>query len=111
MMNIMEIDGYKAVIKYDPEIEMFRGEFTEVNGGCDFYAKDVESLKKEGAISLKIFLEMCEEDAVPPKKVFSGKFNVRVPGELHADLSTTAAAQGKSLNQWIVDTLRHETHT
>ena len=24
MISIMEIDGYKAVIKYDPEIGMFR---------------------------------------------------------------------------------------
>ncbi|RKZ28118.1 toxin-antitoxin system HicB family antitoxin, partial [bacterium] len=27
MMNTMEFNGYKAVIQYDPEIEMFRGEF------------------------------------------------------------------------------------
>ena len=27
MMNAMEIQGYKAIIKYDPEIDMFRGEY------------------------------------------------------------------------------------
>lgn len=27
MNNIMIIDGYRAVIQYDPDIEMFRGEF------------------------------------------------------------------------------------
>ena len=30
-------DGYKAVIAYDPEIEMFRGEFVGLNGAADFY--------------------------------------------------------------------------
>ena len=27
MMNIMDVDGYKAIIKYDPVIDRFRGEF------------------------------------------------------------------------------------
>lgn len=48
MMNIMEIDGYRAVIVYDPEIEMFRGEFIGLNGGADFYAKDIDGLRREG---------------------------------------------------------------
>ncbi|WP_090622349.1 type II toxin-antitoxin system HicB family antitoxin [Azotobacter beijerinckii] len=84
MKNTMVIDGYKAVIEYDPEIEMFRGEFVGLNGGADFYAADIEGLKREGATSLRVFLEMCAEDGVEPRKVFSGKFNVRVPPELHA---------------------------
>ncbi|WP_052812854.1 type II toxin-antitoxin system HicB family antitoxin [Desulfonatronum thioautotrophicum] len=61
-MHVVEIDGYRAVIKYDPDIEMFRGEFTDIDGGADFYAKDTENLKKEAALSLKVFLEMCAED-------------------------------------------------
>jgi hypothetical protein len=28
------------------KIEMFRGEFVELNGGADFYAKDIESLNQ-----------------------------------------------------------------
>ena len=30
-MNIMEINNYRALIQYDPEIEMFRGEFLGLN--------------------------------------------------------------------------------
>ena len=48
MMNLMTIDGYKAVIQYDPELEMFRGQFVGLNGGADFYAADVEGLSREG---------------------------------------------------------------
>jgi len=79
MMNIMEINGYKAIIQYDPEIEMFRGEFIGINGGADFYAKDIEGLRAEGEISLNVFLEMCLEDGVEPRKEYSGKFNLRIP--------------------------------
>ena len=42
----MKINNEDAVIKYDPEIEMFRGEFIQLNGGADFYAKDIESLNQ-----------------------------------------------------------------
>lgn len=111
MKNTMVIDGYKAVIEYDPEIEMFRGEFVGLNGGADFYAADIEGLKREGATSLRVFLEMCAEDGVEPRKAFSGKFNVRVPPELHADMAVAAAASGKSLNQWVVDALGREAHS
>ncbi|BCR03652.1 antitoxin HicB [Desulfuromonas versatilis] len=110
MMNMMEIDGYRAVIAYDPEIEMFRGEFVGLNGGADFYAKDADGLKKEGAASLKVFLDMCAEDGVNPRKEYSGKFNVRVPGKLHADIARAAAAHGKSLNQWVVEVLDKAVH-
>ena len=52
MINTMMINGYKAVITYDSDIELFRGEFIGLNGGADFYGSDVESLRREGAESL-----------------------------------------------------------
>jgi len=110
MKNTMVINGYTAVIKYDPEIEMFRGEFVGLNGGADFYATDIEGLKREGLTSLQVFLDMCAEDGVEPRKEFSGKFNVRVPPALHADMAAAAAAEGKSLNQWVVEALEREAH-
>ena len=109
-MNIMEINGYRALIQYDSEIEMFRGEFMGLNGSADFYASDIEGLKKEGAISLKVFLQMCVEDEVEPKKNFSGKFNIRIPPELHEDIASVAISEGKSLNQWVVETLNYASH-
>ena len=36
-MNTMTINGYQAVIAFDPDIQMFRGEFVSLNGGADFY--------------------------------------------------------------------------
>ena len=110
MMNLMKINGYNAVLKYDPEIEMFRGEFLELNGSADFYAEDIENLKKEGAISLQIFLDACKNRNIKPEKNYSGKFNLRVPPELHADIVNAASAEGKSLNQWVVDALDHAAH-
>ncbi len=111
MKNVMTIDGYKAVINYDPEIEMFRGEFVGVNGGADFYARDLKGLKREGAISLKVFLEACAEDGVEPRKSFSGKFVLRVDPKTHEAVVLAAAAHGLSLNQWVAETLDEAAHT
>lgn len=105
-MNIMEIKGYKAIIKYDPAIEMFRGEFVGLNGGADFYASNIQDLRKEGEISLKVYLEMCQEEGIIPRKEYSGKFNLRVSPELHAEVVAIAAAEGKSLNQCVAEMLQ-----
>ena len=106
MINQMTIDGVKAVITYDSDIDMFRGEFLGLNGGADFYAQDAEGLRREGAISLRVFLDACKEDNVEPFKSYSGKFILRVPPEDHAAIYLAASASGKSLNQWAVEVLK-----
>lgn len=103
MNNIMTIDGQKAVIQYDPDIEMFRGEFLNLSGGADFYASDIDGLKREGRQSLKVYLDMCREKGIEPYKSYSGRFNVRMSPDLHAAIVCKAAAQGKSLNDLIVE--------
>ena len=50
MNNVMMIDGHKAVIQYDPETEMLRGEFI--------------GLHREGMTSLQTFLEVCKEQGL-----------------------------------------------
>jgi len=105
-MNTMTINGYQAVISFDPDIQMFRGEFVGLNGGADFYASDVEGLKREGEISLRVFLEACAEDNVEPRKHFSGKFSLRLDPATHEAAAIAAAAQGQSLNQWATEAIR-----
>jgi len=106
MHNTMLINGYQAVITFDPDIQMFRGEFLGLNGGADFYAQDVQGLQREGATSLKVFLDACAEDGVDPRKHFSGKFSLRVAPSIHEAAAVAAAAHGQSLNQWAEDALR-----
>lgn len=106
MNNILEFDnGYKAIIAYDPEIEMFRGEFIGLTGGADFYATDILGLKKEGATSLKVFLDICHEKGVSPKRK-EGKFALRLDPELYHQVSATAKANNMSINSFIEQNLR-----
>ncbi len=110
MINTMTIDGYDAVVQYDPDIKIFRGDFVGLNGGADFYAKSVEGLEKEGRKSLKVFLEMCKEKGLEPRKSFSGKFVVRVSPKLHERITEAAQARGISLNQWVQSAIERVTN-
>lgn len=103
MKNVLEIDGHKATVCFDPEIEMFRGEFLGLAGGADFYADNVSDLISEGRKSLKIFLDICSEKGLAPYREYSGKFNVRLKPAVHEAAAISAAAQDKSLNEWVAD--------
>ena len=97
-MNVMTVDGYSARIEYDPEIDMFRGEILGLAGGADFYGKTPGELRAEVRKSLAVFLEVCREKGIEPRRHYSGKFNLRIPPELHERLAIAAQAEGKSLN-------------
>ncbi|HWK62595.1 MAG TPA: type II toxin-antitoxin system HicB family antitoxin [Eoetvoesiella sp.] len=105
MKNIMLINGHQAVISYDPDIGMFRGEFLDLNGGADFYAADVAGLQREGQLSLSVYLQECTRRGIEPRKNFSGKFLLRVAPEIHETAAIAAAACGESLNQWVSDAI------
>ena len=47
---------------------MFRGEFVGLNGGADFYADSIESLRKEGETSLRVFGDYAAEKNIEPEK-------------------------------------------
>lgn len=105
-MNVMTVDGYHAKIEYDEELDLFRGEILGLNGGADFYGQTPQELRTEFKNSLQVFLEVCEEKGLEPRKHFSGKFNLRIPPELHEQLAIAAHAEGKSIHMVAQEALR-----
>ena len=97
-MNVMTVEGYHAKIEYDAELDLFRGEILGLNGGADFYGKSPKELRTEFKKSLQVFLDVCKEKGLEPRRNFSGKFNLRISPELHERLAIEAQAQGKSIN-------------
>lgn len=97
-MNTMMLDGYHARIEYDPELDRFRGEILGLNGGADFYGQSPAELRAEFRQSLDVYLAVCREQGLSPRKQYSGKFNLRIPPALHEQLALLAQAQGKSIN-------------
>ena len=105
-MNLMTVEGYHAKIEYDAELDAFRGEILGLNGGADFYGHDPKALREEFRKSLRIFLEVCQEKGIEPRRQYSGKFNLRIPTELHEQLARTAQAEGKSVNKLAQEALQ-----
>lgn len=97
-MNMMTLDGYNAKIEYDADLDMFRGEVLGLNGGANFYGKNPKDLRAEFRKSLQVFLEVCREKGIEPRRNYSGKFNLRIPPALHEKLAIVAQAEGKSIN-------------
>ncbi|MDA0244485.1 MAG: type II toxin-antitoxin system HicB family antitoxin [Chloroflexi bacterium] len=97
-MNTMTLGEYHAKIEYDADLDMFRGEILGLTGGADFYGRTPEELRREFQTSLDVFLEVCREKGIEPRRHYSGKFNLRIAPELHERLALIAQAKGKSLN-------------
>ena len=61
---------------------------------------------KEFKKSLEVFLQVCTEKGIEPRRHFSGKFNLRITPELHEQLAIAAQAEGKSINTLAQEALR-----
>lgn len=99
-------DGYKAVIAYDPEIELFRGKFVGLNGGADFYACDLAGLRKEGENFLWIFLDECERRGIATCKEKTWNFALRLAPLTYEKASVAAQSKNISLNSFIAEAVR-----
>ncbi len=70
-------------------------------------ASEEEALKN-AKDAVKEYMRVCKEDGLPLPKPKSGKFNVRMPKELHRKLAHKAEAEGVSLNSLITYMLASE---
>ena len=106
-MNLMTIDGYQAKIEYDEDLDLFRGEILGLNGGADFYGKNSKELRTEFKKSLDVYLDVCKEKGIEPRRNFSGRVNLRISPDLHERLAIAAQAEGKSINTLAQEALQH----
>lgn len=104
-MSTMRLNGFEAKIAYDSELDLFRGEILGLSGGADFYGRSPEELRIEFKNSLDIYLQVCAEKGIEPRRSYSGKFNLRISPQLHEKLAISAETKGTSVNQLVQDAL------
>jgi len=78
-MNMMTVDGYHAKIEYDEDLDLFRGEILGLSGGADFYGKNPKELRAEFKKSLQVFLAVCKEKGIEPRRHFATVAAVSIP--------------------------------
>lgn len=104
-MSLMTIDEFHARIDYYEDTDLFRGEILSLTGGADFYGSSPEELRREFRKSLDVFLEVCREKRIEPRRQYSGKFNLRISPQLHEQLALRAQTSHQSLNAFAQEAL------
>jgi predicted HicB family RNase H-like nuclease len=104
-MNTMKYRGYTARIDYDDRDHLFVGEIVGMMERLVFHGASVDELRGDFEFAVDHYLAMCAASGQKPERQASGKLLVRLPPDLHAAAGIAAAAEGKSLNQWIIELL------
>ena len=101
----MEFKGYRAVVEFDDEAEVFHGEVVDTRDVIVFEGTSVEQLRREFELSIDDYLAACVERGRSPDKPFSGRIPLRVALNIHRSATAAAKAEGKSLNARISETV------
>lgn len=109
-MNAMNHKGYTARIEYSEDDLCFIGRIIGIRDVIGFHGDSVKDLRSAFEEAVDDYLETCEKIGQSPNKPYSGKILLRVPPEVHAAVATAAETKGKSLNQWVAETLSKATH-
>lgn len=100
---------YPVEIHHSEEDQGFIATFPDLPGCSAWGASEAEALKESQAAA-SAWLKACKAAGNPVPSAsnpagetdFSGRFVMRIPKRLHADLSRGARRQGVSLNQYVL---------
>lgn len=98
---MMKYKGFTGHVEYDDEAKIFHGEVLGIKDVVTFQGITVDEIEQAFQDSVNDYLAFCEERGEQPDRPFSGKFNLRIPPDLHAKLAIAAQLQGESLNSYI----------
>ena len=105
MLNIMKYRGYTARLDFESKDEIFVGRLLGMSEPIVFHGASVEELRSDFEFAVDHYLAECARMGQKPGKPASGKLLLRLSAEVHAAAIVAAAAEGKSLNQWVADAL------
>ncbi|GAB4240938.1 MAG: hypothetical protein Kow0049_29200 [Stanieria sp.] len=101
----MNYQGYEAVIEFDDEDRLFVGRVINTKDIIVFDGLSVDELEQSFHAVVDEYLEDCKSLGKTPDKPFSGRFNLRIPSELHRKAATKASKEGISLNTLVEQAL------
>jgi predicted HicB family RNase H-like nuclease len=102
---MMKYKGYAGHAVYDDEAKIFHGDVVGLNDIITFQGESVRELEQAFKDSINDYLDFCRERGEKPEKPYSGKFNLRLYPDLHAQLVIEATKHEESLNSFIMHTL------
>lgn len=110
-MSTMTYQGYAAKIEYSDEDKCLVGRIAGIQDVIGFHADNVTDLRLAFEDAVEDYLSYCSEQGREPQRPASGKISLRIQPEVHAAINVAAEVSGKSVNQWISDTLIQAVHS
>lgn len=109
--SLLRYKGYSARPEYSAEDQIFYGKILGINDLVDFQSENAKDLEAEFHKAVDDYLEFCAESGKEPQKEYSGLFNVRIPPELHREISIFAQSEGVTLNKAVEQAIRAMVHS
>lgn len=100
-MNTLSRKGYVARIEFDDDDGLFVGRLIGIDDVVGFHGDSVASLRAAFEEAVEDYLASCARLGREPQRPYSGRFNIRIPADLHARAATRAAERGISLNKLV----------
>jgi predicted HicB family RNase H-like nuclease len=102
---MLRYKGYTGYVEFDDEADLLHGEILDTRDVVTFQGRTVDEVRQAFRDSVDDYLAFCAERNEKPEKPFSGRFVVRLPSALHHRAYVKATEQGKSLNQFVAESI------
>ena len=76
MKKIMEYNGYRAMIEYDEDDELFVGTVIGINDSISFHGQNIQELKQHFKDNIDNYVDMCRQFGKQPERYQSCLFEV-----------------------------------
>lgn len=101
--NILTYRGYSGAVEFSAADGCFFGKVLGIRDCVTFEGESVAELRKDFENAVDDYLPACEEIGKAPEHPCSGKLSLRLPVELHRELTLRSEITGESVNNLIVE--------
>ncbi len=101
--NSMEYKGYVGTVEYSAEDGCFIGRIHGIRDSITFEGESVAELRTDFENAVDSYLTTCAEIGKSPQAQRSGKVLLRLPVDLHYQLTVKAESSGASVNALVVE--------
>lgn len=99
--DILEYKDYTGTVHFNAKDKIFHGKIFGINDLVTFEGETVDVLINSFYEAVDDYILTCNQIKKKPEKSFKGSFNVRVPSEVHKDVTLLAIKENISLNEFV----------
>ena len=105
MSDVLQYKGYYGTVEYDRRDDILHGRLLGITDIITYEGASIEELKNDFENAVEDYFDSCADIGKDPEKPFSGRFQIRIPRELHTRVALAAKNEGKSINSWVSEAL------